>query len=196
MKINRIEVKSRQELRLWFKKNFNQSESIWLVTFKKSVSRYYLPYDEIVDEALCFGWIDSQPRSLDEKRSMRLLSPRKPKSNWSLNNKNRVKRLIREGLMTKAGLAAVEVAKENGAWKNLDQVEKLKLPSDLKAAFVLNKAAESYFKKFPPSSQRLILEWINNSKTDDTRKKRIIETVSKAEKNIRANHYRQPKGKR
>lgn len=191
----KVEVKSRLELRRWLKKNQKLKVGVWLVTYKKNSSQHYLPYDELVDELICFGWIDSLPRSLDEKRSMRLIAPRKPKSSWSKKNKNRVKRLIAEGLMMPSGFAAVELAKKNGSWSRLDDVETLKLPADLSRALRMTSRAWDNFNAFPPSSKRLILEWINGAKTAPTREKRILETAQKAEKNLRANHYRQPKGR-
>jgi uncharacterized protein YdeI (YjbR/CyaY-like superfamily) len=112
----RVEIASRAAWRRWLSKNHARSESIWLVTFKKHTGARHVPYGDVVEVALCFGWIDSVPRKLDEDRSMVLLSPRKPGSPWSKLNKERVERLIAAGLMTAMGLAKVESAKADGSW--------------------------------------------------------------------------------
>lgn len=190
----KVEVRSRKELRDWLRKNHKQKESIWLVSYKKN-SEYYLPYKEIVEEALCFGWIDSLPRKLDDHRTMHRLSPRNPKSAWSKINRELVKKLEEQKLMTSAGRAVIELAKKSGNWNKIKGADSLRIPSDLAKAFTKSKKANTNFLAFPPSSRRAILEWILQAKKPETRKKRITETVSLAKKNIRANHYRQTSGK-
>ncbi len=191
--LKRVEVKSRRDLRKWLSAHHGKSESIWLVTYKKTEAEWYLDYDSIVEEALCFGWIDSLPRALDSHRTMLRLSPRNPKSAWSQKNRERVKDLIDRGLMTAAGLKAIERAKESGAWSALKVVDHLSVPADLKAAFKKIAGSEKNFNLFPQSSRRAILEWITLAKTPPTRAKRILETARLASRGIRANHYRQPK---
>lgn len=186
-----VEVKSRQELRAWLAAHHLQNESIWLITFKKSVPGWYVAYPDIVEEAICFGWIDSRPRSIDEKRSGRLLSPRKAGSAWSRDNKLRAERMIREGKMAPAGLRKVEEAKKDGSWEFLDDVQAGELPADLARALAAVPVAARNFEAFPPSSKRIILEWIKSAKKQETRANRIEETVEKARVNLRANHYRQ-----
>ena len=186
---SQVEVLSRQELRGWLVEHHRQSMGVWLISHKKS-SPHYLPYDVIVEEALCFGWIDSQPRSLDDARSQVYLSPRKAASAWSKANRERAEHLIAEGLMTPAGLIKIEHAKADGQWDFLVDVQSGVIPNDLATALQANPVAEQYFTAFPPSSKRIILEWIKMAKTAETRGKRIAETVAKAELNIRANHYR------
>jgi uncharacterized protein YdeI (YjbR/CyaY-like superfamily) len=144
---------------------------------------------EAVDEALCFGWIDSKPNKRDAESFYQYFSKRNPKSNWSKVNKEKVKRLLAEGLITKSGLEAIEIAKQNGTWNALDEVEEIIIPDDLQKAFSKKKSALTNFEKFPRSSKRGILEWILNAKRPETRQKRIQETVDLAEKNIKANHY-------
>jgi uncharacterized protein YdeI (YjbR/CyaY-like superfamily) len=183
-----VEIDSRKALRQWLQKHHEKHSAIWLVTFKKPDVRY-IPYDEIVEEVLCFGWIDSLPRKLDDKRSMLLLAPRKPRSAWSGLNKQRVGKLMAAGLMRPAGLAAIETAKASGTWNKLDAVENLTIPKDL-AACLKGKAREN-FDAFPRSVKRGILEWIEQAKKPETRQKRIEETVTKAAGNIRANQWRQ-----
>lgn len=185
----RIEIASRAELRQWLAANHEQTASIWLVTWKKGDPRH-LPYNDLVEEALCFGWVDSLPRKLDASRSMILLSPRRPGSAWSKPNKDRVARLIRDGLMTSAGLAKIEAAKRSGAWTKLDAVEALTVPDDLAAALRASPPAADHWEHFPRSVKRGILEWIEQAKRPETRAKRIAETATRATQGERANQWR------
>ena len=180
-------IESPNVFRTWLKLNHQQSESVWLVKWKKNAGKPYLSYDEIVDELMCFGWVDSLPRKLDAEKTMLRISPRNPKSKWSGVNKRRVERLLAAGRMEPAGMNLVERAKANGAWNFLDDVEQLILPPDLAQAFTENPKAAAYFERFPPSSKRGILEWIKTAKQPTTRAKRIAETVAKAERNRKAN---------
>ena len=181
----KVEVKTRSNLRAWLQANYHQNKGVWLVTYKKP-HNYYLPYNDIVEECLCFGWIDSLPRKLDEQKTMLYISPRKKGSNWSKANKDRVDRLQKAELLHQAGLQKIEQAKQDGSWSFLDDVEALILPDDLKLALSHNKIAQKNFAAFPPSSKRGILEWIKNAKRPETRAKRIQNTVAKAAKNIKA----------
>jgi uncharacterized protein YdeI (YjbR/CyaY-like superfamily) len=181
-----VAVASRQQWRDWLIANYQQRSSVWLVTYKKHMGAQYLSYDAIVEEALCFGWIDSLPRKLDEDRTMLLLSPRKPKSVWSKLNKTRVELLIEQGLMMPAGLEKIERAKADGAWTFLDDVEALVIPDDLAVALANNAEATKYFSAFSPSAKKGILQWIKMAKRPDTRQQRIEKTVTLAAQNIRA----------
>ncbi|MDJ0599769.1 MAG: YdeI/OmpD-associated family protein [Crocosphaera sp.] len=183
----RVEVKTRNDLRKWLQENCLQNQGIWLIKYKKH-HEYYLSYDDIVEECICFGWIDSLPRKLDEKRTMLYISPRKKGSNWSKANKERVEKLELAGLIQELGLIKIEQAKKDGSWSFLDDVEALILPDDLKQAFSKNQIAQKNFETFPPSSKRGILEWIKNAKRPETRAKRIQNTVQKAAQGIRANY--------
>ena len=186
----RVEVNSRLEWRRWLEKHHEQPQGVWLVTYKKAADlQRYVPYDTIVEEALCFGWIDSLPRALDRARSMRLVAPRNAKSAWSKVNKARVARLIAEKRMAPAGLRAVERAKKDGSWARLDAVESLTIPPDLAASLARQRQTADFFEAFPRSSKRLILEWISNARKPETRAKRIAETVRLAAKNERANRW-------
>ena len=124
--LQKIFIENVNQLRDWLKTNYAQKESIWLVKWKKDFVQTYISYDEIVDELLCFGWIDSLPRKLSEKKTMLRISPRNPKSNWSKVNKEKVGRLINDDRMEEPGLNLVEKAKSNGAWNFLDDVEKVR----------------------------------------------------------------------
>jgi uncharacterized protein YdeI (YjbR/CyaY-like superfamily) len=188
---NSIHPKSRAEWRKWLKENHTRTEGIWLISYKKATGKPRFDYADAVEEALCFGWIDSKPGKLDEERSMLWFAPRKAKTGWSKLNKERIEKLIEAGLMTSAGLTKIEAAKKDGSWNLLDAIHKMGVPPDLAKAFSKNKTAREYFEAFPPSVKRAILEWIASAKRPETRAKRIEETVSKAEQNIRANQWRQ-----
>lgn len=186
----RVQVESRAEWRAWLEANHTQPDGVWLVTFKKHMGDKYVSWDEIVEEALCFGWIDSLPRRLDEERTMLWLAPRKSGSGWSTVNKERIERLIVAGLMTPAGMEKIEAAKRDGTWQALDAAGALEIPDDLSAAFDNYTDARRHFEGFPPSIRRGILEWIGNAKRPETRAKRIEETAQLAQDNIRANQWR------
>ncbi len=188
----RVEVTSRAALRAWLEAHHGRSESVWLVTYKKAASDRHVPYDAIVEEALCFGWVDSLPRRLDAERSMLLLSPRKPGSAWSAANKARVEALGAAGLLAAPGLAKIEAAKADGAWTRLDGVERLEVPDDLAAALAALPPAADRFAAFPRSTRRGILEWILQAKRPETRAKRVEETARLAAENLRANQFPQP----
>jgi uncharacterized protein YdeI (YjbR/CyaY-like superfamily) len=188
---NSIYPKTRTEWREWLEQHHSRAEGVWLVSFKKAAGQPYVEYDEAVEEALCFGWIDSKRNKLDAERSMLWMSPRKPRTGWSRLNKNRVEKLIQAGLMAPAGLAKIEAAKQDGSWFALDGVEALEIPPDLAGALAANPVARDYFEAFPRSVKRAILEWIANAKRAETRTKRVEETVRLAAENIRANQWRQ-----
>lgn len=186
-----VEVRSRAGLRAWLRENCTSTSSIWLITYKKG-SPHYLPYDDIVEEALCFGWIDSQPRKLDAERSMTLLSPRKPKSAWSGVNKARIERLVAQGLMTPAGQAKIDAAKASGHWETIDAAQALLVPQDLSDAFSRHAGSADKFAAFPPSARRSILEWISLAKGANTRASRVEKTAALAAHGVRANQWRKP----
>ena len=142
----------------------------------------------MVDELLCFGWIDSRTRRLDEDRTLLYVSPRKPGSSWSKANKHRIAKLAKEGKLQPAGAAAVDAAKQDGSWTFLDDVERLEVPPDLDCALDDNPRARSHFDAFNASAKKIILLWIKTAKRDETRARRIAETVRLAGKNIRAAH--------
>jgi uncharacterized protein YdeI (YjbR/CyaY-like superfamily) len=183
----RVQVESRAQWRAWLAENHTQADGIWLVTFKKQMGDKYLPYDDIVEEALCFGWVDSLPRKLDDERTMLYISPRRKGSPWSRLNKTRVEKLIAAGLMTEAGMTLIEQAKADGTWTIYDEVEDLIIPPDLAAALAANPDAQKHFAAFSDSAKKGILWWIKSAKRAATREKRINETVRLAAQNIKAN---------
>ena len=188
---NSVHPKSRAEWRKWLEKNHTRPAGVWLISYKKAAGKPRVDYDESVEEALCFGWIDSKGNRLDDERTMLWFAPRRAGTGWSKPNKDRVAKLLQAGLMAPAGLAKVRAAQQDGSWSALDAVEALEIPSDLAEAFSKNETARKYFEAFPRSAKRAILQWISSAKRPDTRAKRIEETVTKAEQNIRANQWRQ-----
>ena len=179
--------------RKWLEENHAKASNVWLIIYRKDSDIPSVYYDEAVDEALCFGWVDSKPNKRDDESYYQFFSRRNPKSNWSRLNKNKIAKLIAENRMAPAGLKMVETAQQSGTWTALDEVENLVVPPDLQKAFDENRAAFDHWNAFPPSARRGILEWIFNAKKLETRQKRIDETVSMAAQDQRANHYRQTK---
>lgn len=176
--LTRIEVKSRAELRDWLTAHHDQKETVWLVTWKKHTP-HYLSIGDTVDELLAFGWIDSRMRRIDDDRIARMISPRRPDSIWSLPNKARIEKLRAEGRMTPAGERAVAVARENGMWEFLDDIEALRSPPDLVAA-IKGAGATAGWKKLNASERKRLHYWIKTAKTDPTRSKRIAGAVEAA----------------
>ncbi|MEN9936240.1 MAG: hypothetical protein RLZZ387_2819 [Chloroflexota bacterium] len=155
-----------------------------------ATGRPRVEYDEAVEEALGFGWVDSEANNLDEERSMLWFAPRKGGAGWSRPNKEQVERLLAAGLMAPAGLAKVEAAQSDGSWSLLDAVEALEIPPDLAAALDSYPDARAQFEAFPRSARRGILEWIAQAKTAKTRTRRVEETARLAQENQRANQWR------
>jgi uncharacterized protein YdeI (YjbR/CyaY-like superfamily) len=191
---DQVTFASRAAWRSWLAEHHADEPGVWAVTYKQASGKPYVPYGDLRDEALCFGWIDSLRRSVDDERTRLLMTPRKPKSGWSKVNKARIEELRAAGLMTPAGEAAIETAKANGAWTKLDEVEQGIEPDDLRAALDADPDARRHWDAFPRSAKRGILEWISNAKRPETREKRVRETATLAAENVRANHPRQPKG--
>jgi uncharacterized protein YdeI (YjbR/CyaY-like superfamily) len=173
--------------RQWLQERHLSEERVWLVIFKKESGVPSVTYSEAVDEALCFGWVDSAINKRDEASFYQYFARRNPKSNWSKVNKEKVARLTEAGLMRPAGQAMIDLAKQTGTWNALDDVENLLVPADLQSALALHPTALEHFSAFPRSAKRGILEWLLNAKTAVTREKRIREIVEKAARNERAN---------
>lgn len=188
--LKEVRCKNRAALRKWLEKNYSQKESVWLVLHKKNSTGGTLSYNDAVEEGLCFGWIDSKPNKLDDETYKLLFSPRKPKSVWSKINKAKIEKLMKEGLMHPAGLAVIEIAKQNGSWSAIDAIEDFKMPAELEKALNKNKTAKKHFEAFPPGVRKQIMQWISLAKLKETKDKRVKETVELAAKNIRANQYK------
>lgn len=189
-----IQAPTRAHWRQWLAEHHATQKNVWLKIFKKDSGTPSVTYDEAVDEALCFGWVDSAIKKGDQTHYLQFFARRNPKSNWSRVNKAKVEKLTQAGLMTEAGLAMVDLAKRTGTWTALDEVENLISPADLRAMLYQNPVANACFEAFPKSVKRGILEWLLNAKTPATRARRLAEIVSKAERNERANQYRPKQG--
>jgi uncharacterized protein YdeI (YjbR/CyaY-like superfamily) len=187
-----VEPRSRAEWRSWLDAHPDERGGVWLVLHKGD--DLPLTYEEAIEEALAFGWIDSKPGKLDDRRYRLWFAPRKAGSAWSRANKERVARMLERGEMSARGLAVLDAARADGSWAALDKVQALVVPDDLAAALDAQPPARANFEAFPPSSKRIILEWIMQAKTPQTRQKRIDETAELAAKNVRAHHWRQPGG--
>lgn len=183
-------AKNRKAWRNWLIKNHLTKENCWLILYKKESNTPSVYYAEAVEEALCFGWIDSKPNKRDAESFLLFFSKRKHKSVWSALNKQRIAKLEAAGLLMPAGIAMIELAKQTGTWAALDAVDALAYPADFKKALQKNKTAATCFEAFPKSTKQGILQWILSAKKEETRKQRIAETVSLAAKNIRANQWK------
>ncbi len=186
--LERLWVPDRAAWRAWLERHHARASGVWLVSFKKATGKPRMEYEEAVEEALCFGWIDSVVRALDDERGMQLFSPRKPRSPWSRSNRLRVERLIAAGLMRPAGLEKIEQARSDGSWDVYAAAESLEDPPDLRRAFAAGPAvAKRNWDAFSPSSRRAILWWVHSAKRPETRAQRIATVVSEAAENRRAN---------
>lgn len=181
---NQIEISSQEELRSWLLSNHTQSKSVWLVTYMKCVEDKYVSRWDVLDELICFGWIDGIRRKLDDKKTMQLISPRRVE-HWAKTYKDRAEKLINDGRMHTSGLESIEVSKSNGLWNFMDDVDGLVIPKDLSLELSKHRGATDFFEKINPSSKRFVLRWIKLSKTEKTRKNRINKVAllsSKGEK--------------
>lgn len=175
---------NRQQWRKWLQKNHTTKDSVWLVLYKKESDIPTVNWSDAVDEALCFGWIDSQRKSIDEEKFMQRFSRRKANSTWSKVNKQKIQRLIKEGLMTKAGLEVIEAAKQNGSWSILDDVEEHVIPKDLEAAFKKKAGSKSFFLSLSKSKRRAALLALVLTKRPETRAKRVREIAEHCAKKL------------
>jgi uncharacterized protein YdeI (YjbR/CyaY-like superfamily) len=171
--------KNREDWRNWLEQNHLKSEGIWMVYFKKHTKKESIIYNEGVEEALCFGWIDSIIKSIDNERYKQKYTPRRKNSVWSVVNKKRVEKMIKEGKMTEAGLKLVEDAKKNGRWdKAYDNKVKPEMPVDLLEALKMNLKAYENFMKFAPGHQTTYIHWLNSAKREETKKSRIEKIIN------------------
>ncbi|PAX59501.1 YdeI/OmpD-associated family protein [Brunnivagina elsteri] len=182
-KLDNFQAASRQEWRKWLEENHDKSIGIWLIYHKVKSGKPSVKYSEAVKEALCFGWIDSKVKSLDDESYKQIFTPRKVKSVWSKLNKQYIEELIEQGLMAEFGIAKIEAAKEDGSWTSLDAIEALIIPTDLMQALELNKVAKNYFEEFSNTKKKNILSWINSAKRSETRLNRIEQTIKSGAKN-------------
>jgi uncharacterized protein YdeI (YjbR/CyaY-like superfamily) len=181
-----ILFEERSAWRKWLAENHAASKGIFVITWRKGSGKPILTYDDMVEEALCFGWIDSLPRKLDDQRTMLYFSPRKKGSPWSGLNKERIIKLEAEGLIEEPGRRLIEAAKQDGSWESYDAAQNLIEPLELAEGLDANPEARKNWDAFPPSARRGILWIIYSAKTEATKSKRISETIRLAEKNLRA----------
>ncbi|MBB1139700.1 YdeI family protein [Myroides sp. WP-1] len=181
---------SRAAWRQWLEENHESKQFIWLVYYTKKSNIPSLSWREAVDEALCFGWIDSTRKKVNDSSSIQYFSKRKPKSIWSKINKEIVQTLIDNNQMTKAGFESIAIAKENGSWIILDEVEELIIPKELEIAFTKHSGSKDYFLSLSKSTRKIILSWIALAKRQETKEKRINQIVESMEKKQLPPHMR------
>lgn len=177
-----VHVTNRESWRAWLEKNHDRETEIWLVYDKKHTGRPRIPYGDAVEEALCFGWIDSNIQYLNERQYVQKFTPRNAKSRWSALNKRRAEKLIREGRMTQAGLAKTDgITKEDSdaeVRKIKAKRKDLEIPSLFEKALTTHPKARDYFNHLAPSYRRNYILWISNAKREETRNKRISEAIN------------------
>ncbi len=178
--------KNRTEWREWLLKNHNLSKGIYLIFYKLSSGEKTMRWEESVQEALCFGWIDSTVKKINNEKRKQLFTPRKSKSGWSKLNKTYAKELIKSNLMHPSGLQKIKFAKKDGSWSSRDAAENLIIPNNLKKEFNKNKIAFVNFQAFNKSYKKSYLYWLCSAKREDTQKKRIIEIIKLCERNIKS----------
>lgn len=170
-------------------KNHQLKQAVWLVQYKKKSAVPSISWSEAVDEALCFGWIDSVRKTLDSEKYIQFFSKRKATSVWSKINKEKVQQLIDKGLMTKAGFATIETAKQNGQWTILDHAEELTIPEDLEKAFKAYKGSKDFFLSLSKSVKKAILQWLVLAKRAETRQNRINEVAELASRKLKPKQF-------
>ena len=186
----RVEFATRQGWRDWLAENHATSTGVFVVYFKKSAGRSGPTYDDLIEEALCFGWVDSVARAVDEQRTSLWFCPRKKGSGWAATNKARIARLEAEGLIAPAGRAAIEQAKKDGSWSKLDRSEAIVTPPALARALRAYPGSKRNFDAFPPGVRKQLIFWVDDAKRAETRDQRADEIARLAQQNIRANQWR------
>lgn len=181
-------ARDRKAWRAWLLKNHDKQTAVWLV-YDKGPNRT-MNWEDIVQEALCFGWVDSRPGKVSETKSKIYISRRKPKSVWSKINKAHIAELTKNGQLQPAGQAAIDTARQNGSWDALNDSDNLVIPPEMKVLFTAAPEAQKNFDKFSESARRMILQWIYDAKRPETKSARIQKTVELAKQNLKANEYR------
>lgn len=180
-KLREIHPKTRAGWRSWLEKNHATCDGVWLIYHRASTGKRRLSWEDAVREALCFGWIDSKAKQIDEERYKQIFTPRKPRSVWSKINKQHIAELIEADLMTDAGLRAVDIAKQNGAWSLLEPVDALIVPAELESALRRSERARDAYEALSNSAKRSVLYSLYSAKREDTRAKRIAKTLAALE---------------
>lgn len=181
--MKRICVTTAGAWRAWLRSNHDSERGVWLIFYKKETGRPTLAYEAAVEEALCYGWIDSTVKSIDNERYARKFTPRKEKSNWSDLNKKRATRLIKNKRMTRIGMRLIEAAKESGLWDRPDRpAPRVDMPREFQNALKNNRLALREFEKLAPSHQKRYIMWVGTAKRPETRAKRIAESIELLER--------------
>ncbi len=186
MERQELHFKNRKTWRRWLHKNHNTSKGIYVILYKVASPNHNMRWEEAVQEALCYGWIDSTVKNIDHEKRKQLFTPRKPKSVWSKLNKKHIKELIANSLMQESGLKKIEQAKIDGSWITLDDVENLVIPENLQKAFDKNPKAFQNYMAFSKTYKKGYLYWLNQAKREETKAKRIVEIITFCEKNIKS----------
>jgi uncharacterized protein YdeI (YjbR/CyaY-like superfamily) len=180
-----VRVTDRAAWRGWLDENHAEAKGVWVIRPRRQADAE-LAYDALVEEALCFGWVDGRMQPMDDEETMQLVTPRRPGSAWAASNKERVARLEQSGVLAESGRRVVAAAKADGSWARYDSAEALEIPADLAAALAANESAALYFDAFTDAAKRAILRWLIDAKRAETRAKRVGETVRLAAKNEKA----------
>lgn len=182
-----VHPETREAWRAWLAEHHATVDGVWLARWTKASGRDSVPYDAIVEEALCFGWIDGLVHTLEDGRQAQLLTPRRPGSGWARSNKDRVERLIAEGRMTDGGLAVIRRAQADGSWSMQDAAEALIEPAELASALDADPAARRHWDAFPASPRRALIWWVMSARRPETRARRVARIVAEAAEGRRAN---------
>ena len=181
-----LSFKDREQWRSWLTENHDKSKGAWLLFYKKRLGKQHLLYEEAVEEALCFGWIDSRIRRIDDEKHMQRYTPRNPKSIWSDSNRKRAGKLIKEGRMTEHGLRAINASKRNGRWRDIYTTrDPIDVPEDLEKALLKDPEAHRNFHAFAPSYRLIYIYWVNEAKREETRKRRMDEVVKRSRRGLK-----------
>jgi uncharacterized protein YdeI (YjbR/CyaY-like superfamily) len=184
--MKQVYVKTQAEWRNWLRRNHNKNSGVWLVFYKKHTGKPSLEYEAVVEEALCFGWIDSIIKKLDDQRYARKLTPRRPGSRWSELNKRRIAKLIRQGRMSASGVARVTEAQESGLWEESGRPDMSReIPNEFKKALAKNKKAKTFFDQLPPTYRNHFTDWISVAKRQETKQRRVSESIALLERGER-----------
>lgn len=175
-----VQPADRAEWRRWLAANHGSSPGVWVVNYTKASGKQRFDYEDVIEELLCYGWVDSTARKLDHERGMLYVAPRKKDSTWAATNKARVERLVTDGLMTRAGMAVIDRAKSTGSWTILDPVEALEVPADLQHAFEKNPKAAERYAALGVGGKKQVLWSVVSAKRDATRVARIAAIVDRA----------------
>lgn len=191
--IEQFYPETKQHWRKWLEKNHIRKNAVWVVFYNKKSTKPTISWSDAVDEALCFGWIDSKAETIDIESHKHYFCKRKPNSTWSKINKQKIETLTTKGLMVQAGFNVIEIAKQNGSWTILDEVEELTIPSELEKAFEKFENSKDYFSSLSKSKKKVLLQWIALAKTDTTKQKRVFEIAENASQKQHPKQFRPKK---